>query len=104
MPPALRLVRDKGRFAVQWYDEQGRHRSLLGTYDRVEADHRLAQFIAEREAEMRRVDPLSPKPGRTQRAADGILPHNAVQWPRGRSSPGWEGGISSHCGVMFSTS
>ena len=58
MPPAPRLVRYKGRFAVQWYDERGRHRSLLGTYDRVEADHRLAQFIAEREVELRRVDAL----------------------------------------------
>ena len=34
MPPAPRLVRYKGQFAVQWYDERGRHRSLLGTYDR----------------------------------------------------------------------
>ena len=56
MPPAPRLVRYKGQFAVQWYDERGRHRSLLGTYDRAEADRRLAQFIAEREAKMRGVD------------------------------------------------
>jgi len=56
MPPAPRLVRYKGRFAVQWYDERGRHRFLLGTYDRAEADRRLAQFIAEHEANMRRVD------------------------------------------------
>ena len=38
------------------YDERGRHRSLLGMYDRAEVDRRLAQFIAEREGEMRRVD------------------------------------------------
>ena len=72
MPPAPRLVRYKGQFAVQWYDERGRHRSLLGTYDRVEADHRFAQFIAEREAERRRVDAIVAEAGEAHRAADGI--------------------------------
>jgi len=56
MPPRPEARPLQGRFAAQWYDERGRHRSLLGTYDRAEADRRLAQFIAERETEMRRLD------------------------------------------------
>ena len=53
MPDGPRLIKYKGRFAVQWYDERGRHRSTLGTDSRAEADRRLAQFIAAREAETR---------------------------------------------------
>ena len=53
MQDSPRLIRYKGQFAVQWYDERGRHRSTLGTVDRAEADRRLAQFIATRDAETR---------------------------------------------------
>ena len=53
MSDAARLIRYKGRFAVQWHDERGRHRTSLGTDSRAEADRRLARFTADREAERR---------------------------------------------------
>ena len=60
---APRLVRYKGRFAVQWYDERRRHRSLLGTYDRAEAERRLALFIAGRGTDIRNADAVATDGG-----------------------------------------
>ena len=48
-----RLTRYKGRFAVEWRDERGRHRNTLGTTSRAEADRQFAGFIANRRASKR---------------------------------------------------
>ena len=48
-----RLARYRGRFAVVWSDEGGRHRHSLGTDSRPEADQLLARFIATRDDALR---------------------------------------------------
>lgn len=51
--PDYRLTRYRGSYAVQWYDEDGRHRITLATNERAEADRLFAEFLDGREAASR---------------------------------------------------
>lgn len=44
-----RLIKFRGKFAIYWRDEGGRHRHSLGTDSRAEADRQFADFIKRRE-------------------------------------------------------
>ena len=46
--PDYRLIRYRGKYAVQWSDDTGRHRYSLGTDSRAEADRAFSQFVANR--------------------------------------------------------
>jgi integrase len=48
--PEYRLTRFRGKFAVTWHDGGRRFRHSLGVDNRADADRRLAQFIAARDA------------------------------------------------------
>jgi integrase len=49
MPIEYRLCRYRGKFAVQWHDDDGRHRVTLGTDSRAEADRLFADFLRGKE-------------------------------------------------------
>lgn len=49
MPTEYRLIKFRGKFAITWRDESGRHRHTLGTASRAEADRQFADFIKRRE-------------------------------------------------------
>jgi integrase len=50
MPDQYRLVRFRGKFAVVWHEGGRRFRHSLGVDNRADADRRLSQFIAARNA------------------------------------------------------